>query len=70
MLVLTRKVGESICIGDDVEVRIVEMRGGKVRLAIEAPRDVNVRRKELPARGDHLRLSDEDDDRERRRAVS
>lgn len=49
MLVLTRKAGEAICIGDDIEVRIVAVRGQKVRLAIEAPRDVSVRRSELPA---------------------
>ncbi len=47
MLVLTRKAGESISIGDDVEVRIVSIRGQKVRLAIEAPRTMSVRRKEL-----------------------
>jgi carbon storage regulator len=47
MLVLTRKAGESICIGDDVEVRIVSIRGKKVRLAIEAPREMSVRRREL-----------------------
>lgn len=49
MLVLTRKAGEAICIGDDIEVRIVAVRGQKVRLAIEAPRDVSVRRSELTA---------------------
>ena len=71
MLVLTRRAGESICIGDDIEVRIVEVRGGKVRLAIEAPRDVNLRRAELPPRAiDALRIGDADDDQTRRRAVS
>jgi carbon storage regulator CsrA len=69
MLVLTRRVGESICIGDDVEVRIVEARGGKVRLAIEAPREVNVRRAELPPRGvERIRLAE--DEPGQRRAVS
>jgi carbon storage regulator len=47
MLVLTRKAGEAICIGDDIELRIVSVRGQKVRLAIEAPREVSVRRSEL-----------------------
>lgn len=55
MLVLTRKAGESICIGDDIEVRIVAVRGQKVRLAIEAPRDVGVRRSELPADAANVR---------------
>jgi carbon storage regulator len=71
MLVLTRRVGESVWIGDDVEVSVVEVRGGKVRLAIEAPRDVNLRRAELPPREqDRLRLVDADEARARRRAVS
>jgi carbon storage regulator len=47
MLVLSRKVGESILIGDDVEITIVEIRGNKIRLGIEAPRDVTVIRSEL-----------------------
>jgi carbon storage regulator CsrA len=71
MLVLTRKIGESICIGDDVEVRVIETRGHKVRLAIEAPQAVAVRRKELPLRpGDQLRLAHESLLQQRRRAVS
>lgn len=47
MLVLTRKKDESIIIGDGIEVCIVEIRGDKVRLGIEAPRDVPVHRKEV-----------------------
>jgi carbon storage regulator len=47
MLVLSRKIGESIIIGKDVVVTVCEMRGGRMRLAIEAPRDVLVLRKEL-----------------------
>ncbi|HEY3412508.1 MAG TPA: carbon storage regulator [Armatimonadota bacterium] len=47
MLVLTRKQGQSIVIGDSVEVFIVEVRGDQVRLGIEAPRTVPVVRREV-----------------------
>lgn len=47
MLVLTRKVGEKIWIGNDICVTVVQVERGKVRLGIEAPRDVNIRREEL-----------------------
>jgi carbon storage regulator len=44
MLVLTRRPGESVRIGDDIEVTVVEVRGEQVRLAVRAPRDVPVER--------------------------
>ena len=47
MLVLTRKRNESIVIGDDIEVRVLSVSHEKVRLGIEAPRDVPVFRKEV-----------------------
>jgi carbon storage regulator len=47
MLVLSRQRDESIMIGDDVEVTIVDIRGDKVRLGIKAPRDISVHRKEV-----------------------
>jgi carbon storage regulator len=47
MLVLSRKVSESIMIGDDVEVRVVSVRGDQVRLGISAPSRVTVHRKEI-----------------------
>jgi len=47
MLVLSRKPNESIIIGDDVEVKIVEVRGEQVKLGITAPRDIPVHRKEI-----------------------
>lgn len=50
MLVLTRKANEAICIGDEIRVTIVEVRGNKVRLGIEAPAEIFVRRAELPPR--------------------
>jgi carbon storage regulator len=47
MLVLTRKLYQSIVIGDGVEVVILEVRGEQVRLGIKAPKDVSVHRKEI-----------------------
>lgn len=47
MLVLARKVGQSIMIADNIEVRIIEIRGSQVRLGIEAPQNIPVHRKEL-----------------------
>ncbi len=47
MLVLTRKVNQSIIIGDDIEVIVLEVRGEQIRLGIKAPRSVIVHRKEI-----------------------
>jgi carbon storage regulator len=47
MLVLSRKRNESIVIGDKIKITIVEMRGDKVRIGIEAPEDVSVHRQEV-----------------------
>lgn len=47
MLVLSRKKSESIVINDDITITVVEVRGDKVRLGIQAPRDVPVHRKEV-----------------------
>jgi carbon storage regulator len=47
MLVLSRKKDESVVIGDDVTVRVLEIRGDKVRLGFEAPEDVPVHRLEV-----------------------
>lgn len=47
MLVLSRKKNESIVINDDIRIVIVEIRGDKVRLGVEAPREVPVHRREV-----------------------
>ena len=47
MLVLSRQKDESIIIGDDVEIIIVDVRGDKVRLGITAPKEVSVHRREV-----------------------
>lgn len=47
MLVLTRRIGETILIGQDIEVVVLEAYGSQVRLGIEAPREVTILREEL-----------------------
>lgn len=47
MLVLTRRANESIVIGDEIVVTILEVRGDQVRVGIEAPRSVSVHRQEV-----------------------
>ena len=47
MLVLSRQRDDSIIIGDDIEITIVDVRGDKVRLGINAPRSISVHRKEI-----------------------
>lgn len=47
MLVLTRQVGQKIIIGDDIEIMVVRMWDGKVRLGIAAPKHVSVHREEV-----------------------
>lgn len=47
MLVLSRKRDESIMIGDDIEIVIVDIRGDKVRIGVQAPKDVAVHRREV-----------------------
>ena len=58
MLVLTRKPGQSIMIGDGVEVQVLSVAGEKVRLGITAPRDVSIFRNEV-----YDRLESENADR-------
>ena len=47
MLVLTRKTGERIHLGDDIWIEVLEIRGGTVRLGVMAPKDVEVYRDEI-----------------------
>jgi len=47
MLVLTRKKHQSIMVGDDIEISILDVVGDKVRIGIEAPREISVFRKEV-----------------------
>ena len=47
MLILTRKLGEVVRIGDEVTVRVLEVRGNQVRLGIDAPAEVRIYREEI-----------------------
>lgn len=47
MLILTRKQGESITIGDDIKITILDVKGKYVRVGVEAPRDLAVHRQEI-----------------------
>ena len=58
MLVLSRKRGEGICIGKDVVISVQEIKGDKVRLGIEAPKDILVLRDELVPKMQALALED------------
>ena len=57
MLVLSRKQGERVCIGDHIEVNVVAVRGNRVKLAFAAPQDVPIQRAELLAPAMALSLS-------------
>jgi carbon storage regulator len=47
MLVLTRKAGEGIIIGDDITIKVIEMKGGGVRIGIDAPKTHKIYRQEV-----------------------
>ena len=54
MLVLTRKTGEAVTIGDQIRIRVVEVKGNQVRLGIEAPQEMRIYREEI-----YLQVQDE-----------
>ncbi|WP_082233355.1 carbon storage regulator CsrA [Halobacillus massiliensis] len=47
MLVLNRKEGESVRIGDDILLKVVSVEGGQVKLGIQAPKDIDIHRQEI-----------------------
>ncbi len=47
MLILTRKIGEALMIGEDVTVTVMDVKGNQVRIGISAPKDVAVHREEI-----------------------
>lgn len=47
MLILTRKVGESVLIGNDISITILSVRGNQVKLGVEAPKEVSLHREEI-----------------------
>jgi len=50
MLILTRKPGETITIGDNIHIRVLGVKGGQVRIGVDAPREIAVNREEVHAR--------------------
>ena len=60
MLILTRRVGESLMIGDEVNVTVLGIKGNQVRIGVNAPKDVAVHREQI-----YQRIQDEQDDPDR-----
>ena len=71
MLILTRRVGETLMVGDDVTVTVLGVKGNQVRIGVNAPKEVSVHREEIYMRiqaeknvqlAAHERAADQDDD--------
>ena len=58
MLILTRRIGETLMIGDDASVTVLAVKGNQVRLGVNAPKETSVHREEI-----YLRIQDEAEER-------
>ena len=58
MLILTRRIGENLMIGDDVKILILSQKGNQIRIGIEAPKEIAVHREEI-----YNRIQEEGDNR-------
>ncbi|MCK9503143.1 MAG: carbon storage regulator CsrA [Porticoccaceae bacterium] len=60
MLILTRRVGETLVVGDDVTVTVLGVKGNQIRLGVNAPKDVSVHREEIYQRIQQEKSQDKD----------
>ncbi|WP_101757487.1 carbon storage regulator CsrA [Oceanicoccus sp. KOV_DT_Chl] len=63
MLILTRRIGETLRVGDEVKVTVLELQGNQVRIGIEAPRSVEVHREEIYQRIQNERRNENEGNR-------
>ncbi len=70
MLILTRRVGEAVMIGDDIKISVLGVKGNQIRLGVSAPREVAVHREEIYQRIQRENGADGEGDWERLQAVA